>query len=416
MVERRRRSGTLSYILVALAAGLGGGALSNALGLGEQTVHAESPPPRRDGAPVSSFAPGGGVRDRPVERSGESSGEPSGGIVEMVEHAAPAVVSIDTLSRTPDEGMFPMFGRGREVRQGKGSGFVVNGRDHLVVTNNHVVEGAQRIRVTLPDHRRFTAQVVGTDNIGDVAVIRVETNERLPELRFADSDRMRIGQIAVAIGNPLGFESTVTQGVVSAIGRQLPEGHVQGIPLDDLIQTDAAINPGNSGGPLLDGAGNVIGMNTAIIPQAQGLGFAVAANRIRQSVDDLLRHGRVIRPWVGVSLVDLNAETARALEIRGPERDGVVILSIRPGEPADRAGLQKGDMITQANDRPVTSADELRGMIRGMKPGDRLTLAGSRNGRRETWQVRITEMPDMANQSGADEVDERAPRRRGGLR
>jgi serine protease Do len=282
-----------------------------------------------------------------------------------------------------------------EERQGEGSGFIINGKERLAITNNHVVEGAQRIFVTLSDKRTLRATVVGTDPIGDIALIRIDGNGDLPEeVKFADSDRLEIGQIVVAIGNPLGLENTVTQGVLSGSGRKL-EGRVERIPLEDLIQTDAAINPGNSGGPLLDGYGRVIGMNTAIVSRAQGIGFAVAANTIKRATTDILKYGRVIRPWVGVSMQDLTPAAARNAGILRRDLDGVIIASVRNGDPADKAGLRRGDVITDAGGHRVTSVEELRRQIRVRRPGDKLPLKGLRSEQSQSWVVTLGEMPPV---------------------
>jgi S1-C subfamily serine protease len=301
------------------------------------------------------------------------------------------VVNIDTEGRSRGGGIFSFGEDG--VSEGQGSGFIINGREGLIVTNNHVVENADRIQVTLTDKRTLPAEVVGTDPIGDVALVRVSGGGHLPEVKFADSDKLQIGQLTVAIGSPLGFENTVTMGVLSQIGRQI-EGHVQGIPLDDLIQTDAAINPGNSGGPLLDAYGRVIGMNTAIMSKAQGIGFAVAANSIKRSISDILKYGHVVRPWVGVTMAELTSETRRSLGITRRERDGVAIASVRPGEPADQAGLRPGDVITQAQGQKVATGEALRKVIRKLRPGDSLTLQGFRGNSPRSWSVKIGEMPE----------------------
>jgi len=370
--------------LLATVFGFGGGMLANHLGVGDQRVLAESGPVRNLG-------------DRPAT-TGATHPEVLGeSIVSMVERVGPAVVSIDTLSE-PEAGRFNPFFEQPRARQGQGSGFILDGERRLVITNNHVVESAKRIRVTLPDDRTFNATVTGTDRIGDVALLRLDGDGQLPALRLADSERLRIGQVTVAIGNPLGLENTVTQGVLSAIGRQLPEGRVRGIPLDDLLQTDAAINPGNSGGPLLDGYGNVIGMNTAIIPFGQGLGFAVSANAIRRSVEDLQKHGRVIRPWVGMSMTKLTPDTAQLLNVRGDHSEGVAILGVQPAMPAARAHLRRGDVVTRANGKPVPDPDALRQIVRDLNPQDRLNLKGFRAGKRQTWQITVGEMPAVGSE------------------
>ncbi|MGV3722881.1 MAG: S1C family serine protease [Actinomycetota bacterium] len=253
------------------------------------------------------------------------------------------------------------------------------------------------MRVTLPDKRSFEAKVVGRDPVGDIALIRIEGGGELPQIALGDSQALHIGQTVIAIGNPLGLENTVTQGVLCAEGRELPGDRIQNIPLEDLLQTDAAINPGNSGGPLLDAYGAAIGMNTAIISQAQGIGFAVAADTIRRSVADLLEHGRVIRPAIGVLLVELTPPIARELGI--PRQEGVAIFRVASGGPADRAGLKSGDVITEAAGQPVTGVDQLRQVLRQMKPGAKLTLRGVRGNSQKTWQVTVGELP-AANEFG----------------
>lgn len=369
--------GGRGLLVGALALGFVGGVVADLLGLREHVVHAESP----DNASQAAV-------QAPIDRSA--------GIVKLVERVGPAVVSIDTLSRAPEEFNFPLFPRGELIRRGQGSGFIYDGAKRLVVTNNHVIEGAQRIRVTLPDQRSFSGQVVGTDPIGDVALVRLDAGDRLPQVELADSDKLRVGQTTIAIGSPLGLRNTVTEGVLSAIGRQLPEGHVSGIPLDDLLQTDAAINPGNSGGPLLDAHGQVIGMNTAILPAGQGLGFAVAANTIRKSVSDIQEHGHVIRPWIGVSLAELNPVTAEALGSQVAETRGVLVAGVQPEGPAREAGMRRGDLITEANGSPVATAEDLRQAVKKLSPGATLTLRGQRNGAAQSWTIKVTEMPNLS--------------------
>ncbi len=397
---REVRSGRpgAGYLIAGLVTGLVGGVVGGRLTVGNQFVAAESR------APINtSSASATNNATEPASLAGRA-GAPlaatSNSIVEMVERVGPAVVAIDTLStgEGPMSGS-PMrgfsFSSGQPVRRGQGSGFVIDGAKRLAVTNNHVVENASRIRVNMPDGRTYTARVVGADPIGDIALLRLEGTGTLPQVALADSDRLQIGQVAVAIGNPLGFRNTVTQGVLSAIGRQLPEGQVAGIPLDDLIQTDAAINPGNSGGPLLDASGRVVGMNTAIVPQAQGLGFAVASNTIRRAVAQIQQTGRVIRPWIGVSLVDLTPEVARELNLTAGQEQGVVVMGARAGDPAAEAGLIRGDVVTRAGGQAVRSSTDLRRAVSGVTPGNRLKLEGIRDGKPQTWDVKVGEMPDL---------------------
>jgi S1-C subfamily serine protease len=270
--------------------------------------------------------------------------------------------------------------------QGRGSGFITNGAEGLLVTNNHVVQNASSITVRLSDKRSFTARLVGSDPVADVAVLRIPGGN-LSEMKFADSDRVAIGSTVIAIGNPFGFENTVTTGVVSAVNRQLPAN----IPLENLIQTDAAINPGNSGGPLCDLAGSVIGMNTAIRPDAQGIGFAVAANTIKHSVEQILEHGRVIRPWLGIAYDPLTSALAEQLGV--PSTNGMVVVRTVSGGPAERAGVQQGDVITAVNDRTIKESDDLRNAIRDHKPGDRVTLTVQRGRESVKIPVQLGELP-----------------------
>jgi S1-C subfamily serine protease len=377
----RNRSGkAATYLLIGILGGVAGGLVVRTL---------DRVPGQR-----ISFSSG---TVRPYTEVVESGAPAAMGevVARVARDQGPAVVNIDTEGRSRGGGLFSFGEDG--VSEGQGSGFIINGREGLIVTNNHVVENADRIQVTLTDKRILPAEVVGTDPIGDVALVRVSGGGHLPEVKFGDSDKLQIGQLTVAIGSPLGFENTVTMGVLSQIGRQI-EGHVQGIPLDDLIQTDAAINPGNSGGPLLDAYGRVIGMNTAIMSKAQGIGFAVAANSIKRSISDILKYGHVVRPWVGVTMAELTSDTRRSLGITRRERDGVAIASVRPGEPADRAGLRTGDVITQAQGQKVATGEELRKVIRKLRPGDSLTLQGFRGNSPKSWSVKIGEMP------GADQL------------
>jgi serine protease Do len=372
----RRRSGkVLGILLAAILGGVAGGLAVRALD--------------RAGGPGGPGSPAAGVR--PYTQVVEI-GQPAAAgeaVVQVVQKVGPAVVNIDALSRGAEAFGYPFQ---QEVRQGQGSGFIINGKEGLVVTNNHVVERAEQIRVTLSDKRSLPATVVGTDPIGDIALLRVRDGGNLPEVPFGDSDQLQIGQLVVAIGNPLGFDSSVTQGVLSQIGRRL-DGNIQGMPLEDLIQTDAAINPGNSGGPLLDAYGRVIGMNTAIISRAQGIGFAVASNTVKRAVEDILQHGRVIRPWVGVTMGEVSPEIAQQAGLPERAAQAVVIVSVRRGEPAERAGLRRRDVVTEANGAPVTGVDELRGVIRGLRPGDRLTLKGFRGDEAQTWEITVGRMP-----------------------
>jgi len=322
-------------------------------------------------------------------------GEP---IVKAVEKVGPAVVNINTLARAEATPMEQMFGggEGERVLQGQGSGFIINAEKGYVVTNNHVVAEAQQITVTLPDKREFPAEVVGRDPYSDVAVVRLKFTGKLPEATLGDSDHLRIGQTVVAIGNPYGFHNTVTTGVVSAMGRRLdPNPGEHGPGLENLIQTDAAINPGNSGGPLCDNQGVVVGMDTAIYARGQGLGFAVPVNSIKHSVDNILKYGEGRRPWMGISMGDLSTRAAKELgvPVQGENAEGVLIAGVVPNGPADHAGIQKYDVITQVGGQPTKRKEDLIGAVLKANIDDTLDVKGFRGSKPMTWTVKIGKMP-----------------------
>lgn len=259
-------------------------------------------------------------------------------VVQAVETVGPAVLSVETA-------------RGRSV----GSGFVFT-PDGFVITNSHVVRAARRLAVRLSDGRRLQADLVGDDPDTDVAVVRIGA-DHLPAAPLGDSKHLRAGQLVIAIGNPLGFQSTVTAGVVSALGRSLRSE--TGRLMEDVIQTDAALNPGNSGGPLVNSRGEVVGVNTATILPAQGICFAVAVNTARTVAIQLMRHGHVRRGRIGVSgqNVRLNPEAARLHGLS--QETGLLVLSVEEGSPADRADVLPGDLIVGLDGTPVTGVDDL---------------------------------------------------------
>jgi S1-C subfamily serine protease len=249
---------------------------------------------------------------------------------------------------------------------GAGSGVVVS-PDGLVLTNAHVVAGATAVQVTAAEGRPFTARLLGADPDTDLALLRAESAAALPAAELGDSAALKVGQLAIAIGNPLGFSSTVTAGVVSALGRSLPgQG---GRPIEDLVQTDAALNPGNSGGALVDSAGRVIGINTAIIAGAQGLCFAVAANTAQLVLGQLVRFGRVRRAALGLTGQREAVPRRFARPIGVEQATGVLVAAVQPGGPAARAGIERGDLILTLGGRPVTGVDALLRWLTGERVG-----------------------------------------------
>jgi S1-C subfamily serine protease len=250
---------------------------------------------------------------------------------------------------------------------------VIIQRDGVILTNAHVVGNAQVVQIGLADGRRLQGQVIGRDPGIDIAVVRVAAQD-LPTAAIGDSDMLEVGQVAIAIGNPLGLDRTVTSGVVSAINREIP-----GLGAEGLIQTDAAINPGNSGGPLLDSQGRVIGINTVVLQPrgspvvAVGLGFAVPINLANDVVQQLLTTGQIRRAFLGISYADIGPEVAA--QFRLPVRQGVIVAEVAPGSPAAQAGVQPQDIVTAINDVPVTRGGDLRRVLRGLAPGSLTTLA-----------------------------------------
>jgi serine protease Do len=277
-------------------------------------------------------------------------------VVAVVEKVAPAVVNISAESTVREvDPFFGMFGLGSErPSQSLGSGFIVD-RNGIVVTNAHVIEGASRITVTLLDGRELEADVLGSDRDADIAVLKVKASN-LPAIPLGRSSDLMTGEAVLAIGNPFGLSNTVTTGVLSAQGRTVPSERGERL-FTDFLQIDASINPGNSGGPLVNIAGDVIGINTAIIQGATGIGFAIPADRARRVVDDLLRFGELQPLWTGARLLSVDPELARRNGISS--RRGALVFKIFPDSPAAQAGLQEKDVIVTAGGHPVASREDV---------------------------------------------------------
>ncbi|SLM30088.1 putative periplasmic serine endoprotease DegP-like [Desulfamplus magnetovallimortis] len=259
-----------------------------------------------------------------------------------------------------------------------GSGFIVS-KDGYIVTNNHVIEGADAISVKLYDDKEYDAEVVGRDPKTDLALIKIDADDLIP-LKLGNSSELKVGTWVVAIGSPFGLEQTVTAGIVSAKGRILGSG-----PYDDFIQTDASINPGNSGGPLLNLDGEVVGINTAIIKSGQGIGFAIPSDLAKGIVDQLKDSGEVTRGWMGVAIQDITPELAEYYNIKKTE--GVLVGMVYKDHPADKAGIKAGDIITKINDLPVKSSRELSASIAGHGVGENVTVTFIREGKVKTASV-----------------------------
>ncbi len=284
----------------------------------------------------------------------------------LVELLGPAVVNINIEQQVSSNRWSP-YGAGRNgrIETGLGSGFIIS-NNGLILTNHHVVDGADYVMVTLADERTFQAEVIGSDYRTDVALVKIEDDTDFPFVELGDSDALNVGDWVIAIGNPFGLSQTVTAGIVSALGREIGSG-----PYDDFIQTDASINPGNSGGPLFNLQGEVVGMNTAISSQGHGIGFAVPIDMVRDVMTQLEEHGQVQRGWIGVSLSEGGALLKGKGEA-GPE--GVFVAEVFNNTPGDVAGLQVGDVIASIDGETVTSSNEVIRTVGLTPPGQTLTF------------------------------------------
>jgi len=316
-------------------------------------------------------------------------------IADVTERALPSVVNIalKKVGRAQAPQMFPFFfGPPQDrVEQGMGSGVIVSA-DGTILTNNHVVSEATEIKVTTYDRREFTAKVVGTDPKSDLAVIKVQGDVTgLKPIPFGDSSRLRLGDVVLAIGNPFGVGQTVTMGIVSAKGR----ADLGIVDYEDFIQTDAAINPGNSGGALVNMEGQLVGINTAILSRSggsQGIGFAIPTNMALPIMESLKKDGRVVRGWLGVGIQEVDAELASAMKL--PVSNGVVLSDVRPGTPAARAGLKRGDVVVKLDGRPITSAGQFRNAVASTGAKHRVMLDIYRDGKTQSIGVELGEMPN----------------------
>jgi S1-C subfamily serine protease len=327
---------------------------------------------RRDRDRDASF-----VSNRATSQDEELLDAYSSAVVSVVEAVSPSVVHVQV--RGARRGM---------VAQGSGSGTILS-PDGIVLTNNHVVEGAATIELALTDSRRFAARVLGRDPDTDIAVLRADTSDRLPAARLGNSKKLKAGQIAIAIGNPLGFESTVTAGIISAVGRSLRAQN--GRLIGDVIQTDAALNPGNSGGPLVNSRAEVIGVNTAVILGAQGICFSVAANTAQHVLTQVLRHGRVRRARLGIA-GDQVALPQRLKARTGLAQDsGVRVVEVQPGSPAQSGGLEPGDVIVALDKDVVTGIDDIARILDGSRIDKRVAVRILHEGRLETVEIVPTE-------------------------
>ncbi|NLJ60123.1 MAG: PDZ domain-containing protein [Firmicutes bacterium] len=355
-------------------------------------------------AGVTTDAPASSALDIEIAPSGLIAAQPSGymskdSIANVAERVGRAVVNIDTkrtvkVSPLPFGDLFYEFFGMRQQDMTRevevpaiGSGFIVRA-DGYVLTNNHVIEGAKEIVVTLADGRKFQGKTMGRDPRNDLAIVKIDA-KGLPAVQLGDSDKIRPGDFAIAIGNPYGLQHTVTAGIISGLARSL-----DGDPTEPgiYIQTDAAINRGNSGGPLIDIDGRVVGINTAIIPQAQGLGFAIPVNVAKSVMDDLISGKKIVYPWIGVQLQDVTPELAEYFGVR--EKYGAIVAYVYQNSPAEKAGLQEGDIILRLGNVDIKSITKLQEEVRNHKAGDKVVLQVWRNNSYMLITVTLGEMPD----------------------
>ncbi len=340
---------------------------------------------------------------------------PNGGnfVTAAVNRVGPSVVRIDTervVTRNLDpffndpfferffgREMFPNPGPREQLQRGQGSGFIVDSNG-TILTNAHVVNRADRVTVRLKDGRDFDGRVMGVDTVTDLAVIKVDTNgSPLPVAPLGDSDIVQVGDWAIAVGNPLGLDNTVTLGIVSTLNRSSAQVGIPDKRLD-FIQTDAAINPGNSGGPLLNDRGEVIGVNTAIRADANGIGFAIPINTVKAVSDRLARGESIAHPFIGIQMISLTPEIARDnnrdpnSSLSLPERDGVLVMRVLAASPAEEAGLRRGDVISQIDAQAVSDAESLQRMVENSRVGQVLRLQVIRGDRTLSLRVRTGEL------------------------
>ena len=371
----------------------------------------------------SSFAPSGPGPDVQVA-SAVSTGDVSHApfsFADLAEKLKPSVVNISTTKTVRSGVLRSPFGQGspfgrnfggddfferffgdmpqRQFKQKSlGSGFIIS-HDGYIFTNNHVVEQADKILVKLSDGKEYEAKVIGKDAKTDIALIKIKPNDSLPVAETGDSDKLRVGDWVLAIGNPFGLEQTVTAGIVSAMGRVIGAG-----PYDNFIQTDASINPGNSGGPLFNMEGKVVGINTAIVAQGQGIGFAIPISMAKTILPDLKAKGKVSRGWLGVSVQDISEDIAKSMKLK--DRSGALISDVFKGDPADKAGLKSGDIVTEVNGKPVKDTHELLMMIAGFRIGETIKIKIVRDGQEKVLPITIAERTEKSEMASAQKSGE----------
>jgi serine protease Do len=334
-------------------------------------------------------------------------GTAPGSFSNLAERVKPAVVNISTTKTFKGKGQGNPFGRSpfneyfgddffkhffgdnpqRDFKQRSlGSGFIIS-NDGYIFTNNHVVENTDKILVKISDGKEYEAKIIGTDSKTDIALIKIKPDNNLPIVEIGDSDTLKVGEWVIAIGNPFGLEQTVTAGIVSAKGRVIGAG-----AYDNFIQTDASINPGNSGGPLFNMQGKVIGINTAIVAQGQGIGFAIPINMAKNILDDLKTKGKVTRGWLGISIQDISEDIAKSMNYKN--KNGVLVTDVFKDDPADKAGIKVGDIITEINGKTIKDTHDLLLTTASLRVGDNAAIKALRDGKEISFQIVVAERKD----------------------
>ena len=303
-------------------------------------------------------------------------------LVSAVEKVGKSIVNIASVRMLHDQ-LFRVF-----PVEGVGSGVIIDEKGYIL-TNNHVIDDAERLKVTLADGRVLKGKVAGTDEVTDLAVLKVESEDLLPAAALGDSDGLKAGQIVLAIGNPFGLTGgpAVTAGIVSSLDRSIQTRN----GVLELIQTDAAINPGNSGGPLVNTKGEVIAINTANMPYAQGIGFAVPVNTAKKILQEMIEKGKVARPWIGIASIKVTPGLARFYGL--PTREGALVAGVEPYSPADDAGLRKGDIIEEIDGSRVEDPSEIASKVKAKQMNEKLVLTVNRYGRQLQVPVQVDERP-----------------------
>ncbi|HEY8369522.1 MAG TPA: DegQ family serine endoprotease [Thermodesulfobacteriota bacterium] len=355
----------------------------------------------------------------PAQAAGRGSVPPGGAVqtvpsfVSLAKAIENSVVNVQVRSKSPEARLrrqappFPFgpgpgpFGGPRTPRspiprQGLGSGFIVS-EDGYILTNNHVVEDAEEVKVRLRDEREFTARIVGRDPKTDLALIKIDVPDtKLPAVTFGDSDQLEVGEWVLAVGNPFGLDHSVTAGIISAKGRVIGAG-----PYDEFLQTDASINPGNSGGPLVNMRGEVVGISTAIVAQGQGVGFAIPINVAKSLLPQLRDKGSVSRGWLGIVIQRLTPELARGFNV--PEDRGALVSDVMKGSPAEKGGLKRGDVVVAFNGEPIKEVTDLTRRVAAAPIGSEAKVTVIRDGQRIELPITLGEMPSETRQASVEE-------------